>query len=725
MAAGKSSRLTQPRANPSSRWRCGHARLGKPCAAGPDEYGKCQHNAPESLAASCRVEACGSGCSQSANCSALAQARSELGPCFPEKTSWFARQSIAVNAAIFVGGLLLLCMALPEREAVFKPGNLSRKHSQILGNELVSQRCSLCHPGSHPELKGLTQDDLCMRCHDAHMPDAALRSPHDLRRDQLVELLPTQDHLSTVSHVLSAKTACATCHIEHHGHDHDLQAITDRRCQSCHQSQFASFADGHPQFDAYPYRTERRIAFDHAAHQQLHFAKKNESFDCARCHVDSSQTGQVGSVFRSVGFEQACASCHAEPIRASTIGGWAVLQVPSLAPEDVQDPDAGLQDWPQGATFDYEGPITLPMRLLLSVDEGMDRLLAELPPSGQLQDLAASERPRVSRGIAREFRQLVLDVAAGGQAAWQTRLTDLAERRLGRALQSYEQQLVAEMSAGLPPDLFRQIQRGWFQRGGGIASTSAAAEPFQLVSGRQLDDVLLGDDLLEEDAGDDDLLLNSGPQAGELLLDDGTQEPAASSTKNLKFTKLRGADHVSQGGWYLDQTLLAVRYMPRGHADRTLAAWAEFADLVESHSEQQSGRLNRLAGEVPGACTECHLIGKETRYTPRWSNWKSVRRPEKLSLFTKFDHTPHLTLPTLNDCQYCHSFSRENKSTLRQLLDSQPTRGEVCTHLEHEFQPMQRSQCVACHRPGGANDGCTQCHNYHVGNDGFGWSHQE
>jgi hypothetical protein len=39
-----------------------------------------------------------------------------------------------------------------------------------------------------------------------------------------------------------------------------------------------------------------------------------------------------------------------------------------------------------------------------------------------------------------------------------------------------------------------------------------------------------------------------------------------------------------------------------------------------------------------------------------------------------------------------------------------------------EFAAMSRGQCAACHRPGAADDGCTQCHNYHVGQAGLAHS---
>lgn len=761
-AGGKSNRVTEPRPKPNSAWRCGHARFGRACALGPTAQGTCRHSQLPTGGTSCSAadgvsSDCPSSCSQSANCQAAVHRAGEefkgregcgdescrgvgdgdlvgLGPCVPERNSWFLRQNVAINTAILVGGILLLCMALPQREAVFVPGGLSKKHSQILGNELISQRCSLCHPNSHTDVGGipLSQDDLCMKCHEAHMPDAAFGSAHDLQVSQLAKL---------VSHVGEVPTTqCAQCHVEHHGAERDLKSITDARCQACHQRQFASFADGHPRFDDYPYRSERRVAFDHRAHQDQHFAKKNESFDCARCHVNENESGQVGSVFRSVGFEAACASCHSDAIRASTISGWALLQVPSVMSEDVEDPAFGIRDWPEEAQFGYEGSVGLPMRMLLAGEEGIENMLADFPGSGELGDVPAIHRQAYARTLARAFRSLVADVAANGQAAWRKRLIRTGENALGRSLNEMELALVREMIAGLPPDLFREIERRWFRNQRAVVSEQPVNQ-FRFVSGTSRSQEEQGGDLL-----DDDLLDGGLPEEGlsdEDLL--GTEEALSSKTfrgdppSKPRMTALRGGEHVTQGGWYLDHSVLAVRYMPRGHGDKTLAAWFEFASLMErSRNQVQPGHFEWLSpGEnMPGGCGECHLVGNEQEPASAWSNWESVVRPENVRLFTKFDHTPHLTLPTVNDCRYCHRIETDRPGKLEEIRNSETVSGSLvsdwlnteaatCEFLHGEFKPMDRSQCVACHRQGGASDGCTQCHNYHVGSKGFGWSHSK
>ncbi|MFK7737702.1 MAG: hypothetical protein AB8B50_16840 [Pirellulaceae bacterium] len=639
-----------------------------------------------------------------------------------------------------------------------------------------------------------------MSCHEVTMPDAALRQPHDLRLDQLRTLVASAD--SAIRLVSSkapsekrtwAKTTCAACHIEHRGSGHDLKAITNQRCQSCHDKQFKSFENGHPEFEGYPYRAPFSIAFDHQAHAAEYFAKKDQAFECQSCHLDASETGSVGNIFRSVGFEKACASCHDEPIRSEMTNGWALLQMPCIDPADRENGDESLRDWPENASFGYDGQISVAMRLLLAVDPQAQAGLAGLPQSNKIADVPKEEQSRVARSLAVGFRNLVLDVARDGQLAWQRRLAQVANEVLGRELDQAEHELINQACQGLPPDLFRQIELRWLSQG----ATIAANRPPQNRNGNSVnaalastpiqDSLLAGDALMAEDLSDDsllgdaefkdDLLLMGEPVHGSdfedaLGADVDDFVVGGESGREIEkpvfapLTKLEGSEHVANGGWYLDSEILSLNYMPSGHADPVLSAWTQLVSLLHDHRQQSESHLAiddalQVGSLVPGSCTECHLLSghvnaqvPESTYrlgdrTP----WQSIRRPASLSLFTRFDHTPHLSIPTVSDCAYCHQIQaaepvetvvEQPKSngvarsfdSLRELLEL-PSRQEsnkpfvsfaqvqasmrLC--LQAEFQHMEKSQCTACHRPGSADDGCTQCHNYHVGDDAFQWSH--
>ena len=705
--------VTAARANPQSRWVCGYQRLGLPCATGPDSRGHC-----------------GQGSTNGSH-----------ERCLPRRAAWFSRQTLTLNLAILTAGLLLLSTTLPQREAIFVPGGLSSAHSQILDNHLVSERCSLCHPGSHADVSTLKiQDDLCLQCHTKHLPQAHLHSPHDLPRGELAKLTQKANPFAKlVSADKSIQTNCASCHVEHRGAGFDLTAISDASCQACHQQSFSSLSQGHPEFDNYPYRSVRNIAFDHAAHEREHFAAKNETFECRRCHIDLQRSGELGPVLRSVSFEQACSSCHTQAIQAATIDGWAMLQLPSLEAADVRDATHELSRWPHDAQFGYEGQIDVPLRLLLAADLQMRESLAVLPASGRLVDIdnENGQRSAVARSLAGGLQRLIGEVAVDGQAALQRRLQITASTQLGRDLTAAEQRLTEAVSQGLPPDLFRQMQSGWF----GTTTDSSPVQksavhnaPVQnsAVHNAPADAPPARDDgalLVHDGAGDvlaDNLLANE-------LLSDELLSDAVQSEKLLgeqtgradaQLTALRGASHVAAGGWYLDRELLAVRYMPRGHADPTLAAWAEYIALVNSGTSHPH-RLTQGIG-IPGGCTECHLLHPNRSSLDAVVSWTSSTRSPVGRSFTKFDHRPHLTLPALDDCRYCHQFRDQSSASLASVLAEQLSSGSrgsspqqltqaACQFLQHEFIDMRREQCAACHHRSGASDRCTQCHNYHVG----------
>jgi predicted CXXCH cytochrome family protein len=806
-----------PRANPNRRWVCGYTGIGAACHFGPDENGKCcfrvQSPSGEVLAAdsSQSESACSQGCSAEVQCQLASQCATlghscdaivrNLGPCVPVRASWFSRRNLALNAALLVGGILLLLMTLPQREAVFVPGGLSSKHSQILGNTLVADRCSTCHSSAHSDAPAaLRQDDLCMTCHEATMPDASLRQPHDLQLAQLRTLATPSD---AVVHLVSskiaseprtwAKTTCAECHIEHRGSSHDLKAITNRRCQSCHEKQFKSFADGHPDFVDYPYRTSFSIAFDHQAHAAEYFAKKGQPFECQSCHLDVSETGSVGSIFRSVGFKEACASCHDEPIRSEMTNGWALLQMPCIDPADRGSGDGSLSGWPDNASFGYDGHVSVAMRLLLAADPQARIGLEGLPETNKIADVPRSEQSRVAKSLAVGFRNLVLDVSRHGQLAWQRRLTQVAIEVLGRELNQAEYELVYQACRGLPPDLFRQIELRWLSQDATIAASSQlherignrvkvtlAAAPFQdelLEDDAWKTELASEDSLLEGSGLEDDLQLTGKPSSADSaesvlesgigkVEEDGRSVGGLQKSVYAPLTRLEGSEHVAHGGWYLDSEILSLNYMPLGHADPVLTAWTQLVALFQDHRSRSESHpaiddALQIGSLVPGSCTECHLLAGHVSATVTESAarlgdrtiWQSLRKPESLSLFTKFDHTPHLSLPTVSDCAYCHQLQSAAPSetvagyaqstevgqsfdSLRQLLElpASPAGGKLVNSfsqiqlsmrscLQAEFKHMEKSQCTACHRPNSANDGCTQCHNYHVGDRAFQWSH--
>lgn len=776
--------VTASRPRPNAAWVCGYADVGLGCQTGPDVRGHCcrslkvaDSNQPAQPAACAGcAHACAPGQCVASQADGSKSDMVDLPPCIPVRSDWSFRHTLAVNVALLTGASLLLVMSLPQREVAFVPGALSGQHAQIISNTVVSERCSLCHPNAHTQsaVAGqlATQEELCSRCHVKHLPNLHLLSPHDLPRDELRQLTRQQqvrrDRLvstlglssqsswasgDSATHEPTAltpalsndsgepsksdsaalETRCASCHVEHHGRQQNLQAITDARCQACHLKQFESFHHGHPEFVDYPTPRPRRISFSHQAHREKHFAQKNQTFNCATCHVDDGGRSGVGSVFRTQGFEAACASCHTEPIKAATVDGWVMLQLPSIQPQDTKSSELGLHDWPANAQFGYEGNVPLVMWSLLLADPQANTVLAQLEASGDLRTLApgpvghsAATKPasnglatseQAIRSVAQATRKLIRDVASTGQVAWRQRIEFVLQSACQRKLETRDQELIDRLCAGLPPDIFRQMEQQWFMDSRLVQSLDtgqSSSEPLAKrpnASPRRPQFILSS----QQQLLDDDLLLQ--PPANK----PGNEElvpSAAANIKKPKLTKLRGAIHVVQGGWYLDNDTLSLRYMPRGHADPTLAAWSEFAAMIASaypkHFAIEPGSSSIPHAEVdsavvPGGCAQCHTLDQRSLAVE--SLWKANNRSTTVRELTKFDHTPHLTLPKLSDCQYCHQL-RDNSPLPKGFVSLRRANPPVEAGCEFHFITLEA--CVACHRPNGAGTGCVQCHNYHV-----------
>ncbi len=239
---------------------------------------------------------------------------------------------------------------------------------------------------------------------------------------------------------------------------------------------------------------------------------------------------------------------------------------------------------------------------------------------------------------------------------------------------------------GVPPDLFRSAWTQWFEPqgvAGGLQGANKTTSPKpNLVND--------SNDLLSSN--------DSNPLAQD--------KPSASAKKVLKPMQ-----HLPEGGWMIDQRRMAIVYIPRGHADPWLTAWTSLAAKARGvrHSEQQSedqsswvgGEQDHASLIAPGQdllqikqignCVECHdrLLHPVSAWNEAASFlplWKIPRRRADVREATKFDHTPHLLIPSLVDCTRCHALN-ESKSE-----GADPTSHAAESRFVSAIAPSTRAQ---------------------------------
>jgi hypothetical protein len=738
LQVGKRDRLSYYRI-PRSTTKCGHATSGITCETGPVN-GRCSRIGAKSDEAS----------------------TASTAPCRPIRTLHGWNRIIQTSTTLLVLAVVSLTWSNWSTKSVLAPGPLSSPHAQLLissqhsvdpngsrpksPGRLINEanRCAACHPGQLPNPAWnttehlaqsdsvqihVTQSQLCLDCHLELMPNATLGSPHDLHTNELENMTERSNtvvrnslvSLSTVHRSIDWKsnpTECSQCHREHQGAMHTLQEMASDRCQACHQNAFQSFSNGHPEFKNYPYARSQRISFDHRRHEELHYAKKSSEFSCKQCHVQADQIGAVGQVFRSLPFEQACASCHSEPTKSAVQDGLVFLQLPSVNAALLQSSQQPIGKWPVQSSQMNDGSIPPIMRWLIEAEHGGPELLGMLPTSSRLSeiDMTDSNQRVALSNLVLMTKTLMNKFANEGQRGLRSSVEKLV------SVSSSDSPWLDQIAAGLPPDLFRAAIMEWFPDDMNVASVTISPTTFspnaKVILSSQIQKVADGDDLL---TGDDTDLLNVHNDAPKL-----TTKPESTTSNRVPFQDPKTWDQLSNGGWMIDRQQMAIVYVPSGHADPWVSRWLE---LEQSRNPRSASPVS-LAQQ----CRTCHLLGVgPTEIVPlstgtkpfvaksnpspslwqaafRKANsvmedlentcWQADRRQANERPITRFDHTPHLSLPKLSDCRACHQ--------LNKTMDA--------TAAHHEFQPMAKSQCGSCHQPSAAGENCTQCHNYHVGN---------
>ena len=422
-------------ARPNQDWICGHADGGHPCPLGPDARGRCRHTGECFPAKSgdrwlcTRRDAQGGVCAEGPLPNG--QCAHPIPPCQPRPSLRRMRGRLTwLLVALTLGGLLFVLAGKGRRKWI-SPGDLSVHHATS-GTE-----CADCHSPEEADSSSLTRlagfqkratqdSQLCLKCHslgsspfDAHgAPASALavfteRAKAEKSNPPL--LLRAGSAIAALKEMKSGELACSTCHQEHHGKDFNIAHLSQTQCQVCHRVQFASLANGHPEFANYPYQRRTRIYFDHASHIRDHFPASREKApnSCQACHLPAVAGGTM--VVKD--FEQACAACHTDNINRSS--PVAFFRVPGVDVTSLARAGLSIGQWPK----DADDEITPFMNFLFASDP-VTRQAVETYKGKDLRDLrsATPEQLAAASKLAWAVKEFLYDFEEQGQSYLTKRL---------------------------------------------------------------------------------------------------------------------------------------------------------------------------------------------------------------------------------------------------------------------------------------------------------------
>ena len=672
---------------PNQDWVCGREDGRPPCAMGPDPKGGC-HASFE-----CRPyrdgdrwvcnrprrgsdeQPCEKGPSPEGVCGC------PMPTCSPRRSVRALRTRIVMaTLALSLAAMALLLTS--ERGRVFMtPGELSSAHAFPNGT------CADCHDqgdaapihwlangASNPHAASSAK---CLDCHDL---GPAGTNPHSLPDNELAEWSaraaatpqeglaqpPIRVAMSKPLAAHSSEIACAACHQEHRGRNHDLTAIANQQCQVCHQNQFTQFAQGHPPFGDYPFRERNRIVFDHKTHFQTHFKqdshKDTAPESCLACH----QVDAKGDQMLIKPFELSCASCHNKDFSGFDANAATIpfLRIPLMDIEGFEDAEIPVGEWPD----DWDSlETTLPpfTQFLLGDSEKNAQAVAQM--SGKDLDVIEEEDQKAATDLAWALKEMLHDIGEKGQAELERRLT----ANLGRKLAAPEREALKNT---VSPAMIQATAKRWFPK-------------------------------LKEEV--DQHRSGTPPDAAFMDLDD--------MEERLSF------DPANLGrNWTRTDADLTLAYRPASHADPFLKLWLSLARAADDGAN--GNPANRLFKSLGGAsdkvaagrCLKCHTQSDQPASPLHWTG----KRPDLTQrMATRFSHASHFHLLEERNCVTCHhlnfSASSEDYLAAFDYYNPEPALEPTCN-----FRNINKSTCAQCHTKESAGDNCLSCHNYHVGSFG-------
>lgn len=575
---------------------------------------------------------------------------------------------------MFTVGALLMLFGASKRNDLAVPGALSSHHAQVLARTGVSERCATCHPGSNQGLGGWlanawsgsaidkddahsTQSQLCLDCHQdlttpgaepllAHgLPSASLRSKTsgNASRTNAVFAAVSPWGATALGTAHGNELACAACHQEHHGADHDLAALTDARCQACHTERFDRFATDHPDFGVWPTVRRTRIAFNHASHSVEHFTKANREFDCRSCHLADA----TGDLTVRPTYQATCAECHDADLARSFGDGLAFISLPSIDADALVDPSDAAFDWPQQARNDFDGEVPTFTKLLLAADRDASQAIHHLGADFSFFDIDPTDAAdlEAARVLVRAFQRLFDDLQEEGHGAIAARLRTLLGEPTGQE---------ADYVGRLPPELIDRLQATWL-------GNKTPPEPFDAIEDRSSGGGWLIDDerltLAYRPTGHDDPLVRAWLDAIVALPADLTPLRDACLAE---FTRPGAA-----GGCFECHSL------EHNRQGELLVNWSGRNRLAEPASFTRFSHRPHVLQPELADCSTCHAIDPTSSPATTYTGWDPSQFASEFVALGKSAcvqcHQPHAAGDA---CTQCHNYHVSPAALARDFADS-------------------------------------------------------
>ncbi|MBW2391507.1 MAG: hypothetical protein JRG89_24200 [Deltaproteobacteria bacterium] len=664
---------------PDRTWVCGHA--GRECPLGPDARGECitTHECqpyregdrwmcarPTQFGGECAGGPLPDGtcCNTVATCQPRLSVRALRG----RTVRWTVTMTIGLLAIALSGERAL--------DFVF-PGPVTHQHGTIEGD------CASCHgagAGGPAVWVGTavagtdraSDSERCLTCHNLGPSSMIAHSVPAVDLEQATERMrqgdpdtsrPIRFSLASMGPGIPIRSggelACAVCHQEHQGADHDLTALTNDQCQVCHLVQFDRFALDHPPLGEYPYGRRTRIVFNHQTHRDDYYPdEEREIFGCIDCHAPEP-TGRTMTI---KDFATICGDCHDGDVRSAGKGGVAFINLPALDGRGLRRVGVDIGQWPRVERPRAPSPFV--GFLLAGEDRLSDPDRQAVAQIGEgLSDLSRNthfEQQAAGR-YAWSLKLLLHDLRESGHSAIESRLRSAREIAVFREV-TRDLDLFEEMSREHWAAINRGLRDLARQRAGSSGATNSGKDP-------------------EENWVREGGWYRSSKDAAIRYRSRGHADPFARAWFDLSGGFAHTGDHAG---------------------DAASAAEQLFSDLRQS--------------TTTGKCALCHSIDPAaSRYgslgSARQLNWQSFRPEPNRRLPTEFRHQPHFSLDDADRCDTCHKMRDLGEEEFDEAYkEDTAAAGHVLN-----FEPIALRVCGECHTQRAAGDNCVSCHNYHQG----------